>query len=59
MEEEKQIMSFKKKLDKVHQRLLIPKFFVDKYGEYYNLNVYKNKIEIIPITEEEFRNKKN
>lgn len=44
-----------KKLDKVHQRVIIPQFFVENYGEYYKMNIYKSRVELIPITEEEFK----
>ena len=46
------------KIDKVHQRILLPKFFTDLYGDYYTMKVYIDKIEIIPSNEKKFKEKK-
>lgn len=52
------VQCFEKKIDKVHQRILLPKFFTDLYGDYYTMKVYIDKIEIIPSNEKKFKEKK-
>ena len=50
--------TFEKKIDKIHQRLILPRYFTKIYGDYYKLKVYSDKIEVIPSNEENFQSKK-
>lgn len=43
----------KKKADKSLNRVLIPKWFTEKYGREFKMVVYENKIELIPIKTKE------
>ncbi len=50
MEEQKLI--FQKNADKEMNRVIIPKFFIDKHGRQFYMEVYENKIVLIPIKKE-------
>ena len=47
MEEPKLV--FQKNADKELNRIIIPKFFIDKHGRSYRMEVYDNKIILKPI----------
>jgi hypothetical protein len=38
-----------KKADKVLNRIVLPKKFIDEYGYEYSMEVYEDKIVLIPI----------
>lgn len=40
---------FQKKADKVLNRIIIPKFFIDKFGRDFYMEVYNDKIILTPI----------
>lgn len=40
---------FVKKADKTKNRVILPKAFVERNGEYYYMEVYKEKIILKPI----------
>lgn len=48
----KQVLIFQKTADKEKNRIIIPKFFVDKHGRQFYMKVYENYIKLIPIKEE-------
>lgn len=55
MQEEKKeipMFIFQKKADVNASRIIIPKFFVNKHGLCYRMEVYEDKIILIPIKEE-------
>lgn len=43
---------FQKNADKKSNRVIIPQFFIDKYGFSFYMEVYKDKIILIPIRKE-------
>jgi len=43
------IAKYQKNADKVLNRIIIPKFFIDKYGRSFYMEVYKDKIVIKPL----------
>lgn len=47
MEEAKLI--YRKNADKVLNRVVIPKFFIDKYGSQFYMEIYEDKIVLKPI----------
>lgn len=42
-----------KKADKTLNRIVLPKVFIDTYGYEYSMEVYEDKIVLIPITRRE------
>lgn len=53
MNEEKPILLFQKKVEKETGRIIIPRKFIDEHGFNYYMEVYKDKIILRPIKEEE------
>jgi len=43
---------YQKKADKVMNRVLIPKPFIDKHGRDFYMQIYEDKIVLIPIKKE-------
>lgn len=54
-EKEKPIV-LQKNADKRRNRIIIPNFFINKYGNAFYMNIFKNKIELIPINNKEKEN---
>lgn len=48
MEKEKKLV-FQKNADKVQNRIIIPQFFIDKFGSSFYMEIYKDYIKLIPI----------
>lgn len=46
---EKPILIYQKNADKEMNRVIIPKFFVDKYGRQFYMEIYEDKIVLIPV----------
>lgn len=46
---EKPILIFQKNVDKTLNKMVIPKFFVDKYGRSFYMEIYEDKIVLKPI----------
>ena len=46
---EQQKLIFQKHADKNMNRIIIPKFFVDKFGRNFYMEVYEDKIVLKPI----------
>lgn len=46
---EKLISLFQKNADKTLNRIILPKFFIDKYGRSFYMEVYEDKIVIKPM----------
>lgn len=40
---------YKKNADKIMNRVIIPKFFIDKYGREFFMEIYNDKIVLKPI----------
>lgn len=40
---------FKKNVDKTLNKIIIPKFFVEKHGRSYYMEIYEDKIVLKPI----------
>ena len=38
-----------KNADKRRNRIIIPNFFIKKYGNVFYMNIFENKIELIPV----------
>lgn len=53
MKNEKPEMIFQKNVDKLRNKMIIPKFFVKKYGYSFYLEVYKDKLVIKPMKKKE------
>lgn len=49
---EKPKLIFQKNADKTLNRVMIPKFFIDKYGRRFYMEVYEDKIVLKPVKEE-------
>jgi hypothetical protein len=43
---------YEKNADKTLNRIIIPKFFIDKYGRRFYMEVYEDYIKLIPMKEE-------
>ena len=43
---------FQKNADKVLNRVVLPKFFIEKHGRQFYMEVYADKIILIPVKEE-------
>lgn len=50
---EKQKLILQKNADKKLNRVIIPKFFIDKYGREFYMEVYEDKIILIPVKRKE------
>ena len=50
---EKPQLIYQKNADKVMNRIIIPKVFIDKYGRNFSLEVYEDKLIIRPMKKEE------
>ena len=48
---EKPTLIFQKNVDKSVNKMIIPKFFVDKYGRSFYMEVYEDKLVIRPMKE--------
>lgn len=46
---EKEKLVFQKNLDKTKNRVVIPKFFVEKHGYRYYMEIYDDKIILKPV----------
>lgn len=46
---DKLIALYQKNADKTLNRVILPKFFIDKYGRSFYMEVYKDKIIIKPL----------
>jgi len=46
---EQPLLKFQKNVDKALNKMVIPKFFVEKYGRKFYMNVYEDKIVLIPM----------
>ena len=44
---------YQKNADKVRNRVIIPQFFIDKHGRSFYMEVYEDKIILIPIKKKE------
>lgn len=40
---------YQKNADKEMNRVIIPKFFIDKFGRQFYMEIYKDHIKLIPI----------
>ena len=49
---EEPIFTLKKKADKEKNRVIIPKVFIEKWGDKFYMDVYSNKIVLRPIGKE-------
>ena len=49
---EEPIFTFEKKADKEKNRVIIPKVFIEKWGDKFYMDVYSNKIVLRPIGKE-------
>lgn len=52
MKDEKKLV-FQKNADKIQNRIIIPQFFIDKYGRSFYMEVYDDYIKLIPISKGE------
>lgn len=48
---DKPILILNKKVENSFNRITLPKKFVDKWGMHYYMYVYKDRIELIPVKE--------
>lgn len=46
---EKPILRFQKNVDKTLNKMVIPKFFVEKHGRSFFMEIYEDKIVLIPV----------
>lgn len=46
---EKPKLIYQKNADKELNRVIIPKFFIDKFGRQFYMEIYEDYIKIIPI----------
>ena len=53
MDENKPLLIYNKKADSVFNRVIIPKFFIEQHGREFQMEIYKDKIILIPIEKEE------
>lgn len=44
---------FKKNADKLRNRIIIPKFYIDKYGREFSMEIIDEKIILIPTSKGE------
>ena len=51
--EEKPKLIFQKNVDKTVNKMIIPRFFVKKYGTRFYMDVYEDKLVIRPMKEGE------
>ena len=49
MDKEKIVKRFFKLADPIQNRIIIPKFFIEKNGRDFYMEVYENYIKLIPI----------
>ena len=49
IKEEKPRLIFQKNADKILNRVILPKFFIDKFGRSYYMEIYDDKIILKPI----------
>jgi len=47
--QEKPLFIYQKNADKEKNRVIIPQKFIDKYGSTFSMEVYKDKIVLIPM----------
>ena len=50
---EKPILIYQKTADKKIRKIAIPKAFIDKYGYTFSMEIYKDRIVLLPINEDE------
>lgn len=46
---DKPMLIFQKNVDKAVNKIIIPKFFVEKHGRSYSMEIYEDKIILKPI----------
>lgn len=49
MKEEKPILIFQKNVDKSLNKMIIPKFFIERHGREFYMEIYEDKIVLKPI----------
>ena len=49
---EKPSLILKKNADKSLNRILLPKMFIEKFGYQFNMEVYEDKIILLPVRKE-------
>lgn len=49
MKDEKPIVTYNKNAEKNKNRVIIPKFFIDKNGREFYMQVFEDYIKIIPV----------
>lgn len=47
--QEKPLLIYQRNADKTLNKIVVPKAFVEKYGYEFSMEVYKDKIILIPI----------
>lgn len=47
--EEKPLLIFQKNADKTLNKVVIPKFFIERYGRQFYMEIYQEKIILKPI----------
>ena len=52
-QEENNVLIFQKNADKKSNRIIIPKFFIEKFGRTFYMKIYENEIRIIPVKKKE------
>lgn len=50
----KPMMIYHKKADNCLNRVVIPKPIIDKMGKYYKMEVYQDKLILIPMNKEQY-----
>lgn len=53
MIKEKPKFIFQKNADKKMNRIIVPKFFIDKFGKEFYMEVYEDYIKLIPMNKGE------
>ena len=56
---EKPKLVFQKNADKKLNRVIIPKFFIEKFGQSFYMEIYENKIILKPLKKQNERRIKN
>ena len=55
--ENKPILILKRKAEKLHNRVILPKEFIEKYGDNFYMEIYTDKIVIKPANDSIFDEK--
>jgi len=53
MPKEELITTLQKNADKARNKMIIPKFFIDKYGYSFYMEIYEDKLVIKPMKKKE------